>query len=221
MDCEHVEVEIEKRARGALSPAESAAVDVHLAGCASCRAFEHTVEELETAMRTNTTHELSTVDWNQMERGLAAMAATYRKALPRMAVATVPLIALITWAAEPAERLTTALLAAALAVGILMVGMVVRHRMDAKLAAIAEGRADLTATYRDELDVTIRRLRHGRVYLPIFGAGWLAVGISQLVGGAPVPTIALWLGVGMVFVGQAALAHRQLGHRLRERAELG
>jgi hypothetical protein len=222
MDCEHYEVEIEKRARGATAPEESAALDLHLAGCSACRALELTVQELETAMHANTTHELSTVDWNRMERGLSAITAGYRKALTRIAFAALPMIALITWAtAEPGDRLATAVASTVIVAAILVVGLVVRRRTDAKVAMIAGRGSELVAAYSEELDVTIRRLRHGRVYLPVFGAMWLAIGVSKLVAGAGVAAASFWIGIGVLLLVQAALAHRQLRRRLRERAELG
>ncbi len=221
MDCEHYEVEIEKRAHGALSPETSAALDHHVADCPSCRAFVTTVQELGKAMHANTTHGISNVDWSRLERGFSAMTANYRQAVPRIAVAALPMIALITWASSPGERLLTGLLSAAVVVTILVVGVVVRRRTDAKLAAVAGQRAEFVAAYRAELEVTIRRLRHARVYLPAFGALWLAIGVSQLIAGKAAVTSAFWIGIGVLLLVQAIVAYRQLGHRLRERAELG
>jgi len=220
MECERHELEIEKRARGALSADEAAALDLHLAGCASCRAFEATVHEMESVMQANTMHEMSKVDWNRIERGFHGMVTAYRKANTRMAIAALPLVAVITWVAAPGERFVTALASSVIVAGILAIGLVVRRRIDAKVTALSGKPADLVISYREELDTTIRRLRHGRVYLPVFGALWLTVGVRELVSGAS-PSAILWLAMSALLFVQAVLAHRQLPRRLRERAEIG
>src|SRR5262249_20605815 len=49
--CNDHEVEIEKRLHGALEPDRVAALEAHLADCATCRAFERGARKMEEAIR--------------------------------------------------------------------------------------------------------------------------------------------------------------------------
>ena len=80
---------------------------------------------------------------------------------------------------------------------------------------------ETSGSSKAQLDLTIRRLRQARIYGPVFGAVWLAGGVQFLLGGARPITIGFWIAMSLVLVVQGVLSHRELGVRIRERAELG
>jgi hypothetical protein len=65
--CDDFETAIEMRLHGALGGAEAAALDVHLATCARCRAFEAAASRMEAAMRDAASEAVKGVDWGAVE----------------------------------------------------------------------------------------------------------------------------------------------------------
>jgi len=63
--CQDFEIAIEMRLHGALERASEEPLRAHLAGCASCRAFETLATNTEATMTTAAAHELATMDWDR------------------------------------------------------------------------------------------------------------------------------------------------------------
>lgn len=71
MTCDDFEIASEMRLHGALGGAEAGALDVHLATCARCRAFEAAARWTEAAMRDAASEAARDVDWGAVEAQLA------------------------------------------------------------------------------------------------------------------------------------------------------
>ena len=68
--CEEFEVQIEKRLHGALGAAQQASLEEHLAGCASCRAYQGAARGAEAGMRARAGAAAAEADWARVERGI-------------------------------------------------------------------------------------------------------------------------------------------------------
>jgi hypothetical protein len=80
-DCETFEVELGMRQHGALEPERVAALEAHLAGCASCRAFAAATGRQATFLRAAAADDAGNVDWDKMQRGVEALRRAYRRKL--------------------------------------------------------------------------------------------------------------------------------------------
>ncbi len=80
-DCETFEVELGMRQHGALEPARVAALEAHLAGCASCRAFAAATGGQAASLRAAAEDESGRVDWDRVQEGVEGLRRSYRRKL--------------------------------------------------------------------------------------------------------------------------------------------
>jgi hypothetical protein len=90
--CESFEIAIEMARHGALEEPERTALERHLSGCVSCRAFEESSRRAEGVMSELTGEALRQVDWAEVERGIRRRMADN---VLRMAVGAVAAVAVM------------------------------------------------------------------------------------------------------------------------------
>jgi len=174
--CDEFELLIEQRIRGVLGAADAARLDEHLAGCASCRDYLATATETAGGLADAAAAAGAAADWEALEQGVRAMVASYRRSVPRMAVALLLIVPVIWFAAGPEAG------AGGAAVGLVILGAAWLMRRRAVGAALAAGRSrdDLLRHYREELDERVRRSRMAIVIELSVGPLLIGVVIARL-----------------------------------------
>src|SRR5688572_25440828 len=79
-DCDDFEIEIEMRAAGALDADAITRLDLHLAGCASCRAWQAQARRLDDALITPAVSE-TPLDWDRIRGKVDRSVQSYRRQL--------------------------------------------------------------------------------------------------------------------------------------------
>jgi hypothetical protein len=223
MTCEEFERFAEMRLHAALDEVRSAALDVHVAGCASCREFERAARGLSALLTASGTRGMDTMDWQGVAERVRAWPERLRRDLRRMALTLPVLIAIIVLGSDAENAVGVGALAAALGVVILGLGLWQLRRLDgnARLAEASQG--DLLAFYRRELDAILRRARTTLVSCLLaavsFGAAavrlWLNAGRD-----VPMRQAVFWLGGSLFWLGYALYSFALRRRCLRERSEL-
>ncbi len=155
--CEEFEVDVEKRLHGALDPASSQSLIVHLASCASCRSFEALAGQTEKTMTSEAVLSSEGIDWAAMrDRLTASLKADYRETLKRGALISLLMSPLVI--AASSQSLGAAALSFAamwllmgLALGVrnwLRIHRIQRHQDD---------RGEFLYLYRQDLERRLRR----------------------------------------------------------------
>lgn len=177
MSCEKFEIEIGMRQHGALDAAEEAALDAHLAGCESCRAFAAEAGGFETALKRRAEEEVKQVDWERLLRGVRALRTNYRLKLwlAPLFLLQVPLIFLIGMGQLPPREML--IVGPPATVGIYLAWVWLIHRPFREVMAVVQNNDDLLRGYLRELE---RRMTRAKVFIvlnTLVVIGGLAVGI--------------------------------------------
>ena len=216
MTHEESEIAIGMRQHGALDAAGCAALDDHLASCASCRRFEQMTATQENAMQAHTIHELSLVNWTHVEARLARLRAENRNLVPRAAAMLVALVLLSVWIYDRETTIMTALFGGGICA--LLVAMVRRRRREVARAAESDG--ELLAFYRAQVAGGLRRTATARWFLPAMAAVWLGTGIAAAITGHPIKDVVYQLAMGVFVTGWSIHTWRDHARLRREQAEL-
>jgi hypothetical protein len=158
--CTEFELLIERRLRDALDPVEEERLERHLVDCASCRDYARVAGATAGALADVARRATSGADWPALEKRLADLVDSYRRALGRMAVALVLIVPVIWFAAGPPAGL------GAVGIALAMVGLGAWKRDRVARAAAAAGGAEgePLRLLREELGA---RWRMSRVALAI------------------------------------------------------
>jgi len=171
-DCERFELEIGLCEHGLLDAARSAALDAHLATCASCRSFASVARRAEAALRRQSESDAETIDWGRLSANTARIRRSYRIKLWLAPIffLQVPLIALLAPVRLPREVLIAGPFAtvAIFAAYVWLVGRPFRM-----LTAAARGRDDLLLGY-------VRELRRQRLRAWIFAIWNASVAVMSV-----------------------------------------
>jgi hypothetical protein len=199
-DCERFEIELGRRQHGALPPDEAAALDAHLAGCASCRRFEASGRQYEEALAQRAQAEGSQVNWETLWGRVRKLHRNYRLKLwlAPLFLLQLPLASLAARGQLPPAELLAVVAPANVAIYFGYVWLV--NWPLRKLLAAARSGQDLVAGYEREL--RRRRLRAG-----IFAAvnGTLALACLYPMLTAPGLRLRVYgLGCVLLFGGWAA-----------------
>jgi hypothetical protein len=158
-DCERFEIEIGRRQYGALPPDEEAALDAHLAGCASCRRFEASGRHYQEALSQRASAEASQVSWETVWGRVRKLHRNYRLKLwlAPLFLLQLPLASLAARGELPPPQLLAIVAPANFALYFGYVWLV--NWPLRRLLAAARSGQDLVAGYEREL--RRRRLRAG------------------------------------------------------------
>jgi len=199
-ECQSFEIDIVRRQHGALPPEEAAALDAHLAGCASCRMFEAAGRRYQEAVARRSRAEAGQVNWETVSGRVRKLHRNYRLKLwlAPLLLLQFPLAALAAKGQLPPLRLLAivAPIDVVLYLGYLwLVNWPLR-----RLVAAARSGQDLVAGYEREL--RRRRLR-ARLFAAVNGAIALACLYPALT--SPGLQLRIYgLGCALLFGGWAA-----------------
>jgi hypothetical protein len=222
------EVQVEMRLHGALDAAGSAALDAHLASCASCRRFEALAKETETTMRTQAAETIGQVDWARVLAGVREVRAYHASALARMATlwaAFTLALALVAWPHSARQLAWEAAVAAALAVACSEVGPLTAWLRLRRARQAERTPAEMLAFLRSDLDRRIREIRAARALYTALAVAvnglFIWIGLSRDVAAGDWLSVALVAGSLASFPAAYYWLFRRVGPLERERAELG
>lgn len=219
MTCEEAEIATLQRRHGALDAAASAALDAHRAGCESCRRFDDDSAELERAMQERVVEELKKVDWSKVETRMATVREQARHTLSRSLAMGAMLTVLIAWAnGGPglASYLVQGAYAAAIAGAVAAFLWWAMRRRLAEAVAAQRSPLELLIFYRTQIERALPRTAMMRWLLVAQGVLWIGVGTRMT---SP-KQVALFVGVGVLMFGVAAVTHRDYRRLVAEKREL-
>lgn len=218
--CDEYQLDLERRRRGALGPAEAEEAARHLAGCQACRVADELADRTHALLSAAAKTSLQSVDWNRLGRRIDRERRAYR-ALPWVTLGTFIVIGFGAGALfSPEGWLRSAVRVSAIGV-VFAVGCAVyaARKLRAAERASASGGEELLEYRRRELDAQVLEAR--RMWL----TGPLMV-VPSVVGAVLTWDNAYWAGPALLIV--AALLTGATVHALafelprlrRERAEL-
>jgi hypothetical protein len=215
-NCDEHEIDVERRAHGALGPEEARALDEHLAGCERCRAFAALVGGVDAGLRGAAEEAARAVRWDVVERRLGERARRMRRARWLVPVALLATAAVAFALGLPAGG---ALVMAGGAVATTVAARALAARWLAELARAEASREGLLAFSRKQVDAELRAARVGSVALAALAVAQVAV-LEVL--GPPTAggRAAVVAGAALLLVTAAALGLREAPRLRRERAEL-
>ncbi len=213
MTCQDFEVAIERRRHGALGEGERAALELHLSGCESCRAFDETVRRTEATMTAMSEAALSAADWAKVERGIRAHLARLVDGFLAIVLAAAVQVALAAWRGAAGRVLTVVatLTPIALAYGLLSA------YAGRRLARLERGEE----MFRAQLKLARGRTKVLGV-LRLVTAALAVLFAWQALGAGREPRVQVVLGVDAAILAVIAVAVQlvALPRARRERAEL-
>jgi hypothetical protein len=178
-DCDRFELELGMRQHGALDAAEEAALDAHLAGCASCRRFADTGDVFDSTLRRRAAAEAATVDWTHLERGVHQLQRSHRLKLwlaPVFLLQT-PLAFLVGTGHLPPPQVLAIAPFATVAIYLAYVWLV--NRPFREVLAVVKSSDDLLAGYLRELRRQRLRARIFVVVNSVLSVACIAFGLVE------------------------------------------
>lgn len=214
--CEEHQIDLDRRAHGALDDAEGAALDAHVAECDACRGYAALARDVDAGLRAASDGAARVARWERIEARLEARARRMRRA--RWLVPTA-LLGAAAFAHAIGLPLRAALVMAA---GALVVTALARRLSSRWLAALERaslGEGGLVAFSRAEVEAELRAARRGSVALVALAAA--QVGVVEGLGVRRELDRALVLGGAALLVLTAVqLAFVEAPRLRREREEL-
>lgn len=223
MTCAEWEIAIEKRGHEALASSENAALQAHLAGCASCRAYAGLAHGMERTMQTAGAELDGRIDWQRVRAEVEQGARRARHELWAGGAWALFCIAVVPWRQLLAAPIPLAVLVAALVPAALLCAIVYRQTRGRALSAGASRASDAAALgwLREELNARIRGRRRA-LFLEVAACAVVAaVALLEQVPDRAWLRLVLVAGVVLVFGDAGWAAFRALPRLERERAELG
>jgi hypothetical protein len=162
MSCDEFEIAIERRARGALTPEENAALSAHLAGCESCRRFESSLSAITQSLQRHGAAEMGGIDMGQIRKKLDKEILGKRNVITKMAMlvgsmlGTHWLMAAVRSTPGPVDWLSPSISALSACV---FVWWFSRQQARQAAAAIRGEQGDMLSFWRGILDKRLRTLR--------------------------------------------------------------
>lgn len=145
--CEEFEVDIERRLHGALGDAERSSLEEHLAGCASCRAYQGAARGAEAGMRVRAGAAAAEADWARVERGIrGGVYASVR--MLGAAVLMAGYLAAMVWLSTTPPMREARLLRTLPALGVLVVLVAFVAAYSARRLVALADRDEMLETYR-------------------------------------------------------------------------
>jgi anti-sigma factor RsiW len=214
--CDRWEIEIERRAHGALGPGEAEALAAHLAGCGRCQAFAGLVGQVNSRLQQDASVAAREADWPAIERRVEERARRMRRSGWLVPSALLGAAALSFALGLP---LKGALLMGS---GALLTTAIARQMSTRWLRDLEQAQASregLLAFSRQQVEAELRAAKIGAVALV-----WLAlvqVAAIELLGRPALGSrVAVFAGALLLLAGAGQLGLREAPRLRREREEL-
>jgi anti-sigma factor RsiW len=168
-DCEHFEIAVDRRLRGALSKDEENELEAHCANCASCRAYAETARAMQVGLHSLADDARSNVDWDHVERSIEQrLRARMHKLYAGVATGAFA-VALGTWGfAPPGEAAVLGLKMGAIVGAVVLARVLFVIREVRSVSRLGRG-DELIARHRAMLTKQVRSIRQLRwVALAVF-----------------------------------------------------
>lgn len=221
--CAEFEILVEKRLHGALGDAERTALEVHLASCETCRAYESAARDAEAAMSLRARAAAASVDWAQVERGIRGGVYASVRMLGGAVVIAAYLAGLVWLSTEPALREARLLRTLpTMAILLVLVAFVAAYSAR-RLVALAD-HEEMLETYRALVLANVswaRRMQWATAAIVAFLLYKALTGVAPTFdptiyfGGLALPLAAAWFYLRRVKLPRAEREARDLGIDVR------
>ncbi len=217
--CDEFEVLIEKRLHGALGDPERAALEEHLAGCETCRAYQSAAREAEAVMNLRARAAVGEVDWGRVERGIRGGVYASVRMLGGAVVTAAYMGGLVWLSTTPALR-EARLLRTLPAMGILVVLVAFVAAYSARRLAALADHDEMLETYRGLVFANVqwaRRMQWATAAIVAFLLYKALTGAASTFdptvyyGGLALPAAAAWYYLRRVKLPRAEREARDLG----------